>query len=129
MKIRFEPVKGRNVEIIEAVMQAPEIVSLPESILFNIRLCVEEVEENILNYSGSEWVEVSAVVSSGAVIITFRDGGIPFNPLARKDPDITASVQDRQIGGLGIFLCKRMMDGITYRYDGGCNVLTLTKNI
>ena len=61
--------------------------------------------------------------------ITFMDQGVPYNPLAREDPDITLKAQDRSIGGLGIFMTKKMMDDVTYEYREGQNILTLKKVI
>lgn len=126
---RFEPLEGRNAEIIETVMCSGEVASLPEDIQFKVRLCVEEVEENILCYSGSTWVEVTVTNQDGELTITFMDGGVEFDPLAKKDPDINASLEDRAIGGLGIFLCKQMMDSLTYSFDRGCNKFTMKKKL
>lgn len=129
MKQRFEPVEGRNAEIIECVMGCDEVVSLPDDIQFKIRLCVEEVEENILCYSGTKWVELTVEKAEDRIEISFRDGGVEFNPLAKEDPDITASVEDRQVGGLGIFICKQMMDSVTYHYENNANFFKMTKLI
>lgn len=126
---RFEPVEGRNEEIIECVMGCDEVTSLPDDIQFKIRLCVEEVEENILCYSGTKWVELTVEKSEDRIEIGFRDGGIEFNPLAKDDPDITASLEDRQIGGLGIFICKQMMDSVTYHYENNTNFFKMIKLI
>lgn len=126
---RFEPIEGRNAEIIESVMNSDEVKNLSEDIQFKIRLCVEEVEENILCYSGSTWIEVSVVNENNVLTINFRDGGVEFDPLKKADPDIKASIEDRQIGGLGIFLCKQMMDSLTYHFEKGCNVFTMIKNL
>lgn len=129
MKKKFEPLEGRNADIIEAVMNSPEVSALDEDLLFKIRLCVEEVEENILCYSGSTWVEVSTELENDVLTISFQDGGIEFDPLAKPDPDINASIEDRQIGGLGIFICKQMMDSLTYRYEKKCNIFVMSKKI
>ena len=59
----------------------------------------------------------------------FRDSGVPFNPLERPDPDITLSAEDRSIGGLGIYLTKKYMDKIEYRYENDENILTIKKMI
>ncbi|MCR4900758.1 MAG: ATP-binding protein, partial [Treponema sp.] len=59
----------------------------------------------------------------------FRDQGIPFNPLDRPDPDITLSAEDRRIGGLGIFLTKKYMNSVEYKYENGENILTMKKMI
>ena len=129
MKKLFEPLEGRNAEIIESVMNCEEVLGLPEDIQFKIRLCVEEVEENILCYSGSKWVEVTVEKTDTELSIGFRDGGVEFNPLAKDDPDITASLEDRQVGGLGIFICKQMMDSLDYHFEDGCNSFKMSKKI
>lgn len=125
MNKRFEPIEGRNAEIIESVMSCAEVSALSEDIRFKVRLCVEEVEENILCYSGTTWVEVSVADVDGKLIISFSDGGMEFNPLAKEDPDITAPLENRQIGGLGIFLCKQMMDEVEYRYVERRNIFVM----
>lgn len=131
MNVRFDPIGGKSAEIIEAIMQSAEIASAPE-LEFKIRLCVEEVVENIVSYayeSGLGYVEVSTDVKDDVLSISFRDAGVRFNPLAKADPDITLAAEDRPIGGLGIFLCKQMMDDIRYSYDAGENVLVMYKNL
>ena len=65
--------------------------------------------------------------SRKTLYITFRDQGIPYNPLEKEDPDVTLSAEERQIGGLGIFLVKKMMDDVHYEYRDGFNVLTVMK--
>ncbi|MCQ2170292.1 MAG: ATP-binding protein [Bacteroidales bacterium] len=126
---RFEPLEGRNIEIIETVMNSAEVTPLPEDVQFKVRLCVEEVEENILCYSGSTWIELRVYVQNGRLVISFCDGGVEFNPLDKEDPDISAPLEKRSIGGLGILLCKKMMDSLSYKYEDGRNYLTLEKKI
>ena len=122
---KFDPIEGRNAEIIEAVMSCPEVSGLSEDLKFKVRLCVEEVEENILCYSGSTWVQVVVTNDNQQLEVSFRDGGVAFDPLAKPDPDITASIEDRDIGGLGIFICKQMMDVVEYERRGNDNVLKM----
>lgn len=129
MKKRFEPLEGRNAEIIESVMNCEEVSSIPESLQFKIRLCVEEVEENILCYSGSTWVEVNVEKNDNVLSIKFSDGGVEFDPLKKEDPDVNASLEERQIGGLGIFLCKQMMDSLEYRFENHCNEFRMNLNL
>lgn len=129
MKMRFDPIEGRNAEIIESVANSPEVLSLPDDVQFKIRLCTEEVEENILCYSGSTWIEVEITKNEDSLVLSFRDGGFEFDPLAQEDPDITTSVEDRKVGGLGIFLCKQMMDYLEYRFEDGCNIFKMRKNL
>ena len=61
--------------------------------------------------------------------VTFRDRGVPYNPLEKEDPDVTALAAERKLGGLGIFLTKQLMDEVRYAYEDGQNVLTLTKKL
>ena len=91
-----------------------------------------EIVENIVRYAyenGSGYLEASTEVFDGHIRITFADAGKPFNPLDKDDPDITLSAADREIGGLGIFLCKQLMDHIEYKYEDGCNILTMIKKV
>ena len=64
-----------------------------------------------------------------AVIITFIDHGIPYDPLAAEDPDTTLSAEERSVGGLGVYMVKKSMDEITYEYKNGQNILKIKKNL
>lgn len=125
MEKRFDPVEGRNADIIECLMSSDEVSSIEEDLQFKVRLCVEEVEENILAYSGSTWVDVWVKKAGEYLEIGFRDGGVEFDPLAKPDPDINAPLEERSIGGLGIFLCKQMMNVLDYHFEDGCNVFIM----
>lgn len=132
-KKRFDPIKDKCADIIEFVMSSADMPS-DDSLLFKIRLSVEEAVENVVRYAyedGIGWLEAGTeLVDKGLVlVIEIRDAGVPFNPLEKDDPDVNSSLEDRQIGGLGIFLCKKMMDEVSYKYDNGCNVLTMKKKL
>ncbi len=106
----------------------------PRRTQMQINLTVEEIFVNIANYaypgsSGSARIgaEILKDPEPAGIRITFTDQGIPYNPLAKPDPDVTLSAKDRPIGGLGIFLVKKTMDQIEYRYENSCNILTMTK--
>lgn len=132
MKKRYDPITGKSGAIIEDVMATPEVDSLPFELNMRIRLCVEEVVENVVRYAydaGAGYMQVETTVRGGVWRIVFEDAGVPFNPLDKDDPDITLSVEDRPIGGLGIFLCKQMMDHLEYHYEDGCNRLSMEKKI
>jgi len=131
MTVRFDPITGKTAEIIETLMNSKDMTD-DVALQFKLRLCIEEAVENIVQYAyknGNGWVEVSTRLDGNALIITLKDAGKPFDPLAKPDPDITLGAQEREIGGLGIFLCKQMMDKMEYEFKDGCNVLTLIKNI
>ena len=132
MKKRYDPISGKSGAIIEDVMATPEVDSLPFELNMRIRLCVEEVVENVVNYaydSGSGYMQVETSLVGGVWRICFEDAGVSFNPLDKDDPDITLSAEERPIGGLGIFLCKQMMDHLEYHRENGCNILIMEKKI
>ena len=131
MKKRFEPIVDKCGEIIDYLMSSPDIPQ-DEALQFKIRLSIEEAVENVVRYAyagGMGWIEVGTELDPEGVMLTIelKDAGVPFNPLEKADPDVTLSAEDREIGGLGIFLCKQLMDRIEYRYEDGCNVLTMSK--
>jgi len=120
-------------EIVEFLMTSPDIPE-DDSLQFKIRLSVEEAVENVVRYAyedGCGWLEVGTEIDNTNLMLTvmLKDAGVPFNPLEMAEPDLTASAEERKIGGLGIFLCKQMMDSVEYKYEGGCNVLTMKKKV
>ena len=99
-----------------------------------IDIAVEEVYVNIAHYAynpevGGVTIRVQIEEEPLAVILTFIDKGKPYDPLAKEDPDVTLSAEDRQIGGLGIFMVKKSMDNVSYEYNEGRNILTLKKKL
>ena len=99
-----------------------------------IDIAVEEVYVNIAHYAynpevGGVTIRVQIEEEPLAVILTFIDKGKPYDPLAKEDPDVTLAAEDRQIGGLGIFMVKKSMDNVSYEYNEGRNILTLKKNL
>lgn len=129
---KFDPIKDKCGVIVDTIMSSPDIPT-DDGIQFNVRLSVEEAVENIVQYAyaeGQGWIIVKTEVSpENRLIITLRDEGVPFNPLEKDDPDITLSAEERQIGGLGIFLCKKLMDKVTYSFENHCNILIMEKNL
>lgn len=99
-----------------------------------IDIAVEEVFVNIANYAyntdiGKATIRVEISGDPIVIKITFLDNGTPYDPLAKEDPDVTLSAEDRKIGGLGIFMTKKSMDNIQYEYKNGQNILTIEKNL
>lgn len=96
---------------------------------YKIDVAVEEIFVNIAHYSGSEkvWIDCGTD-EKGLFTVVFRDCGKPFNPLERADPDITLSAEERDIGGLGIFLTKKFMTSVSYKYENEQNILTIKKS-
>ena len=111
-----------------------EAADCPMKIQMQIDIAVEEMFVNIAHYAyspevGTATVRVEVMGEPPAVDITFIDGGVPYDPLAKADPDITLSAEERQIGGLGIFMVKKSMDDVKYEYLDGHNILTLKKGL
>ncbi|MBP5662371.1 MAG: ATP-binding protein [Clostridia bacterium] len=107
-------------------------VACPVKPQMQIDLAVEEIFVNIARYAyapnqGKATVKVSG--DPATVTITFMDRGIPYDPLKKQDPDVTLSAEAREIGGLGIFMTKKIMDDVSYEYKNGQNILTLKKKI
>lgn len=119
--------------VIDFVNEQLEAVDCPIKAQAQIGIAIDELFGNIAHYAynpevGSATVRVEVTESPLAVIITFIDNGVPYDPLAKEDPDTTLSAEERQIGGLGIYMVKKSMDEISYKYKGGQNILTIKKH-
>ena len=90
-----------------------------------INIVFDEIYANIVNYSKATIATVSYTIENGKLRICFTDNGIPYNPLKAAEPDITLSAQEREIGGLGIFMVKKMTESMEYEYKDEKNILTL----
>jgi anti-sigma regulatory factor (Ser/Thr protein kinase) len=133
IKKRFNPITDRSSEIVSFLMSSPDMPTDPD-LRFKIELSVEEAVDNVVQYAyegGIGWLEAGTSLDDKSLVLTIelRDAGVPFNPLEKDDPDITLSAKERPVGGLGIYLCKQMMDSISYRYEDGNNVLVMTKRV
>ena len=120
--------------VTEFVNEQLEKFDCPMKAQMQIDIAIDELFGNIAHYAyspeiGKATVRVEVTENPLSVIITFIDNGVPYDPLAKDDPDITLSAEERVIGGLGIFMVKKTMDEIAYEYKGGMNILTLVKKI
>ena len=116
------------------VDEALEELECPMKKQMQVDLAVEEAFVNVANYAygeetGSVTLELFADPKEGEFTVTLRDSGMPFDPLAREDPDLTLPAEQREIGGLGIYMVKKNMDSVDYAYRDGQNVLTMRKII
>ena len=102
-------------------------------LIFSLNLVLEEALTNIILYGFDDQsehkIEVEFKKSDDQLVITISDDGIAYDPTLKEDPDLTLSVEERPIGGLGIFLIKKIMDQVVYNRNGNKNFLILTKNI
>ena len=101
-------------------------------LLTKFNLVVEEIFVNIVSYAyedknANNTVTISIKDNDDKTIITFIDSGKHFNPLIKDDPDISLSADERPVGGLGIYLVKKMMDNVEYEYKDNKNILTIEK--
>jgi len=120
--------------VLALVDEQLESVDCPMKIQMQIDVAVEEIFVNIAHYAynpevGNAMVRVEILPDVPSVDITFIDKGVPYDPLAKADPDVTLSAEERQIGGLGIFMVKKTMDDVKYEYVNGHNILTLKKGL
>jgi anti-sigma regulatory factor (Ser/Thr protein kinase) len=127
--------KIENIEAVtDFVNEQLEALDCPMKAQMQIDIAIDELFGNIAHYAynpeiGKATVRVEVIEDPLAVVITFIDKGVPYDPLAKADPDITLSAEEREIGGLGIFMVKKTMDDITYEYKDGQNILKIKKHI
>lgn len=104
----------------------------PVKVQLQIDIAIDEIITNIASYAygpegGDFTVRLHVQEDPRLIKLCFIDSGIPFDPLQNADPDTSLSAEDRQIGGLGIYLVKKTMDEVRYEYSGSQNMLTLIK--
>lgn len=105
-----------------------EKVGCPMEKQMAMEVCAEEIFVNIASYAYAEkegTVHITVETEKDRISLCFQDQGIPYDPLKREDPDTTLPEEERQIGGLGIFMVKNMMDEVSYEYKDGFNCLTM----
>lgn len=126
--------KIENVDkVTEFVNEVLEEKECPLKVQMQLDVAIDEIFGNIAYYAygkgrGNATIQIEMEDNPPKITLTFIDQGIPYNPLESKDPDITLDIEDREIGGLGIFLVKKTMDELSYEYVDGQNILTMKKN-
>lgn len=129
------PAVNNNVDkVVDFVNSKLESKECCIKIQTQIDVAIDEIFANIANYAykegeGEVTISVDFDDNLNKVLITFKDNGIQYNPLEKEDPDITLSAEEREIGGLGIYIVKKTMDEITYEYKNGQNILCLIKKM
>ena len=127
--------KTTNIEAVtDFVNEQLEALDCPMKAQMQIDIAIDELFGNIAHYAynpeiGKATVRVEVIEDPLAVTITFIDNGVPYDPLAKADPDTTLSAEEREIGGLGIYMVKKSMDEIVYEYKDGHNILKIKKNL
>lgn len=120
--------------VTDFVNEQLEALDCPMKAQMQIDIAIDELFGNIAHYAynpdvGEATVRVEVIDEPLSVVITFIDGGVPYDPLSAADPDVTLSAEERGIGGLGIFMVRKSMDEITYRYENGSNILSIRKTL
>ena len=127
--------KIENVDkVTEFVNEVLEEKECPLKVQMQLDVAIDEIFGNIAYYaygkgSGNATIQIEMEDNPPKITLTFIDQGIPYNPLESKDQDITLDIEDREIGGLGIFLVKKTMDELSYEYVDGQNILTMKKEL
>ena len=111
-----------------------EKLGCPMKAQMQIDVAIDELFSNISRYAypggqGEATVRFVFDEAERVCSVIFMDRGIPFDPLAQEAPDVNSPLADRPIGGLGIFLVRKTMDSVSYRYENGQNILTIQKKI
>ncbi len=108
-------------------------LSLSPEVVFNLNLVLEEAVVNIINYAypkeEHQFIYLSAKLHEGSIVLVLTDTGKEFDPTMAPEADITLSADEREIGGLGIFLIRQIMNEVKYERIEGKNVLTLEKKL
>ena len=132
-EITLDATIGNIGEVTEFVNRSLEEGGCPMKAQLQIDIAVDELFGNIAHYAyqpetGPATVRIEIMEKPPAAVLTFIDSGVPYDPLAKEDPDVTLSAGEREAGGLGIFLVKKSMDDMTYEYKDGQNILKIRKN-
>ncbi|MBO4854486.1 MAG: anti-sigma factor antagonist [Oscillospiraceae bacterium] len=119
-------------KVMDFVNSHLDTVNCPAKARMQLDLAVEEIFVNIARYAyapekGNATIKVEVLNDPVTVTITFMDRGVPYDPLKKENPDVTLCAEEREIGGLGIFMTKKVMDDVYYEYRDGQNILTLKK--
>lgn len=129
-RLHFQPIQGKNVDIINAILHHKELALVDEALYRKLYVVVDELVTNIVNYAypngENDYLDVEIMHDKELLTIRFRDGGVPFNPLEKAPSDITLPMDQRPIGGLGILLVVQKVDTIAYEYIDSENVLTIS---
>ena len=124
-----------NLRLVNAFLEEHlEEADCPLKAQMQISVAAEEIYVNIAHYAyapetGRATLRLELQEEPPAVTLTFLDSGMPFNPLDRTAPDVSLPAEEREIGGLGIFMTRKSMDDVRYEFRDGQNVLTLIKRL
>ena len=136
LSVEIQYIRGENsitviaddksmIPVSEFAKSLTEKLAVVPKVANKVSIAVDEIYSNIINYSGAELATISYEIKDGRLYMTFTDDGIPYNPRKAEEPDITLSAEERKIGGLGIFMVKKMTESMEYTYEDEKNILKL----
>lgn len=119
-------------KVTEFILESLEDKECKPKTIMQMELVIEEIFVNVASYAYNPGIGQCTICKNlgenpPSITLTFIDSGVPYNPLEKEDPDTTLGVNEREIGGLGIFLVKKNVDEISYEYKDGKNILRLKK--
>lgn len=133
-EINIEATTDNYKKVLAFVEEILKETNCPQDLMFTVDICLEEIYINIASYAyaneeknGNAYIKIIIEEDPYEVKLVFKDRGLKYNPLDKADPDTTLSAEERDIGGLGIFMVKNMMDEVSYEYVDNQNVLTIRK--
>ena len=130
--VRIENDLAEIPKVDEKLDQFAEQFGIPPAIAATFHIIFDDLLNNVISYGFNDeqrhFIDISLELTANSLIVSIADDGVAFNPLAEATPDTTLSIEDRQIGGMGIHLVINMVDDISYQRAADKNVLTLTKS-
>ena len=129
--IRLHNEIGQIRKLTDFVEGIAEELQMEPGLAFSVNLALEEAVTNVILYAYTKgtngYVDIDVIQHDDTVQFIISDGGKPFDPTAVPDADVTLKAEDRKIGGLGIFLVRKIMDEVHYEHKNGRNILSMTK--
>lgn len=132
----------KEIELYAVIDEIPTLIAFveefsrsmdcPIEVIRQLNVAIDEIFSNIARYAypdgiGKVQVSLECLESPRRIKLTFMDEGIRYNPMEKEDPDTTIVAEERQVGGLGIYIVKKSMDAMEYLYEDGKNILVIEK--
>ena len=124
-KFSVVPDQGSLSAVSDFLDSCVEDYDIPMRAGYSLKVIADEIFSNIVYYSGAKNAQVLFVNDIDTITLVFQDDGVSYNPMESEEPDVTASVEERSIGGLGLFMVKKMAEQVQYEYADGKNQLTV----
>lgn len=128
-KMQLKPSLEYLGEVTDFVEQEMNDAQVPMKIIAQMNVAIDEIFSNIVHYSNASDVTVGCQIKDNIITLRFADNGISYDPTTHGDPDILLSAEERNRGGLGIYMVKKSMDSVDYEYRDNLNILVLTKKL